>query len=279
MPHLHLSLQSGDDMILKRMKRRHSRADAVRFCEEARRLRPDIVFGADLIAGFPTETEAMFAELAAPRRRLRPDLPARLSLSRRARARRPRACRRSPARVVKERAARLRDKGDAALAAYLRGAGRQRGRAADRARRASGARRSSPRWRSTHPAAAGQILARPRHRVRRQAVAGRADRPQVWRRERQACQIPRPVRPVPPFRGGAGCCACGAEETPTPQRQPSAAAAEPRDRRRAAEETGLVPAPQGRADQDLGASVAKTSPASSRSGSSTPIRWRSSRTC
>ena len=60
MPHLHLSLQAGDDMILKRMKRRHSRADAVRFCEEARRLRPDIVFGADLIAGFPTETEAMF---------------------------------------------------------------------------------------------------------------------------------------------------------------------------------------------------------------------------
>jgi threonylcarbamoyladenosine tRNA methylthiotransferase MtaB len=60
MPHLHLSLQSGDDMILKRMKRRHSRADAVRFCERTRRLRPDMVFGADLIAGFPTETEAMF---------------------------------------------------------------------------------------------------------------------------------------------------------------------------------------------------------------------------
>ena len=60
MPHLHLSMQSGDDMILKRMKRRHSRADAIRFCTEARRLRPDIVFGADLIAGFPTETDAMF---------------------------------------------------------------------------------------------------------------------------------------------------------------------------------------------------------------------------
>jgi threonylcarbamoyladenosine tRNA methylthiotransferase MtaB len=60
MPHLHLSLQHGDDLILKRMKRRHSRADATRFCEEARRLRPDIVFGADLIAGFPTETEAHF---------------------------------------------------------------------------------------------------------------------------------------------------------------------------------------------------------------------------
>ena len=61
MPHLHLSLQAGDDMILKRMKRRHLRADATAFCSEARRLRPDVVFGADLIAGFPTETEEMFA--------------------------------------------------------------------------------------------------------------------------------------------------------------------------------------------------------------------------
>ena len=60
MPHIHLSLQSGDDMILKRMKRRHLRAHSVAFCQAARRLRPDIVFGADLIAGFPTETEAMF---------------------------------------------------------------------------------------------------------------------------------------------------------------------------------------------------------------------------
>ena len=61
MPHLHLSLQHGDDLILKRMKRRHLRDDAIRFCEEARRLRPDITFGADIIAGFPTETEAAFA--------------------------------------------------------------------------------------------------------------------------------------------------------------------------------------------------------------------------
>lgn len=60
MPHLHLSLQHGDDMILKRMKRRHSRADALRFIEDARRLRPDMSFGADMIAGFPTETEEMF---------------------------------------------------------------------------------------------------------------------------------------------------------------------------------------------------------------------------
>jgi len=61
MPHLHLSLQSGDDMILKRMKRRHLRKDAVEFCEQVRRLRPDIAFGADIIAGFPTETDGMFA--------------------------------------------------------------------------------------------------------------------------------------------------------------------------------------------------------------------------
>ena len=60
MPHLHLSLQHGDDMILKRMKRRHLRDDAIRFAQEARALRPDMTFGADIIAGFPTETEAMF---------------------------------------------------------------------------------------------------------------------------------------------------------------------------------------------------------------------------
>ena len=60
MPHLHLSLQAGDDMILKRMKRRHLRDDAIRFCDDVRRRRPDVVFGADIIAGFPTETDAMF---------------------------------------------------------------------------------------------------------------------------------------------------------------------------------------------------------------------------
>ena len=59
MPHLHLSIQAGDDMVLKRMKRRHLRADVQTTCERARSLRPDIVFGADLIAGFPTETEDM----------------------------------------------------------------------------------------------------------------------------------------------------------------------------------------------------------------------------
>ena len=65
MPHLHLSLQAGDDMVLKRMKRRHLREDSIRFCAEMRAARPDIVFGADLIAGFPTETEAMFENTLA----------------------------------------------------------------------------------------------------------------------------------------------------------------------------------------------------------------------
>jgi len=65
MPHLHLSLQHGDDMILKRMKRRHLRDDAIAFCQEARKLRPDMTYGADIIAGFPTETDAMFASSLA----------------------------------------------------------------------------------------------------------------------------------------------------------------------------------------------------------------------
>lgn len=65
MPHLHLSLQHGDDMILKRMKRRHLRDDAIKFTEDARKLRPDMTYGADIIAGFPTETDAMFANSLA----------------------------------------------------------------------------------------------------------------------------------------------------------------------------------------------------------------------
>jgi len=65
MPHLHLSLQHGDDMILKRMKRRHLRDDAIKFCEDASKLRPDMTYGADIIAGFPTETDAMFANSLA----------------------------------------------------------------------------------------------------------------------------------------------------------------------------------------------------------------------
>ena len=124
MPHLHLSLQAGDDLILKRMKRRHLRGDAIRFCAEARRLRPDIVFGADIIAGFPTESEAMFvrsldlvAECGLTFLHVfpfspRPGTPA---------ARMPQLGR----SLIKERAGRLRAAGEAAHDAHLvRQAGR-----------------------------------------------------------------------------------------------------------------------------------------------------------
>lgn len=118
MPHLHLSLQAGDDIILKRMKRRHTRRDAISFCEKVRRLRPDVVFGADIIAGFPTETEAMFAgsldlidECALTQLHVfpfspRPGTPA---------ARMPQVDR----AIAKERARRLREKGETALRHYL----------------------------------------------------------------------------------------------------------------------------------------------------------------
>jgi threonylcarbamoyladenosine tRNA methylthiotransferase MtaB len=118
MPHLHLSLQAGDDLILKRMKRRHARADAIAFCDQVRRLRPDIVFGGDIIAGFPTESEEMFSRSLglvddcglthlhvfpfSPR----PGTPA---------ARMPQVA--GP--VIKARARRLRDKGAAALRQHL----------------------------------------------------------------------------------------------------------------------------------------------------------------
>jgi threonylcarbamoyladenosine tRNA methylthiotransferase MtaB len=114
MPHLHLSLQSGDDLILKRMKRRHSRSQAVEFCAQVRRLRPDIALGADIIAGFPTETGEMFARsqdlveecdltfLHVFPYSPRPGTPA---------ARMPQV----RGEVVKERAKRLRAAGEAAL--------------------------------------------------------------------------------------------------------------------------------------------------------------------
>ncbi len=114
MPHLHLSLQSGDDMILKRMKRRHLRDNSIRFSQDVKKLRPDMTFGADLIAGFPTETEEMFKNTLAlvdecdltflhvfpfsPR----PDTPA---------ARMPQVA----GSIIKARAKRLRQKGEAAL--------------------------------------------------------------------------------------------------------------------------------------------------------------------
>jgi threonylcarbamoyladenosine tRNA methylthiotransferase MtaB len=118
MPHLHLSLQAGDDLILKRMKRRHLRTDAVAFCDALRRLRPDIVFGADMIAGFPTETDEMFENSLALVEECglthlhvfpfspRPGTPA---------ARMPQLAR----AIVKERAARLRGHGALALRRHL----------------------------------------------------------------------------------------------------------------------------------------------------------------
>ena len=118
MPHLHLSLQAGDDLILKRMKRRHLRDDAIRFCEEARRLRPDLVFGADIIAGFPTETEEMFAnslklveDCGLTFLHVFPYSPRKGTPA----ARMPQV--KGP--VIKDRAARLRAAGDAALSRHL----------------------------------------------------------------------------------------------------------------------------------------------------------------
>ena len=120
MPHLHLSLQAGDDMILKRMKRRHLRDDAIRFCEDIRRARPDIVYGADIIAGFPTETEAMFENslrlvedcgltwLHVFPYSVREGTPA---------AKMPQVGRAE----IKSRAARLREAGEAQVAAHLEG--------------------------------------------------------------------------------------------------------------------------------------------------------------
>ena len=118
MPHLHLSLQAGDDLVLKRMKRRHSRADSIRFCDSIRRARPDMAFGADLIAGFPTETEDMFGSTLSLIEECglsflhvfpyspRPGTPA---------ARMPQVDR----GMVKARARRLREAGQAALAERL----------------------------------------------------------------------------------------------------------------------------------------------------------------
>lgn len=118
MPHLHLSLQAGDDLILKRMKRRHQRGDAIAFCQEARKLRSDMTFGADIIAGFPTETEEMFENslklveecdltwLHVFPYSPRPGTPA---------ARMPAV----QGGAIKDRAARLRTAGDARVNAHL----------------------------------------------------------------------------------------------------------------------------------------------------------------
>jgi len=120
MPHFHLSLQAGDDLILKRMKRRHSRDDAIAICDTIRTRRPDVVFGADLIAGFPTETEAMFQQslnlidecgltwLHVFPYSTRPGTPAALM---------PQV----PGQIRRERAAQLRQAGEAAATRFLDG--------------------------------------------------------------------------------------------------------------------------------------------------------------
>ncbi|RWO51252.1 tRNA (N(6)-L-threonylcarbamoyladenosine(37)-C(2))-methylthiotransferase MtaB [Mesorhizobium sp.] len=118
MPHLHLSLQSGDDMILKRMKRRHNRDQSIRFCQDLRKLRPGIVFGADIIAGFPTETDAMFEksleiveECGLTHLHVFPFSPREGTPA----ARMPQLRR----ELVKQRAARLRAAGDTAYRSHL----------------------------------------------------------------------------------------------------------------------------------------------------------------
>ncbi len=118
MPHLHLSLQAGDNLILKRMKRRHSREEAIAFCEEARRLRPAMTFGADIIAGFPTETEAMFQrslslveDCGLTWLHVFPYSPRQGTPA----ARMPQV----PGAAIKDRAARLRAVGEAAAARHL----------------------------------------------------------------------------------------------------------------------------------------------------------------
>jgi threonylcarbamoyladenosine tRNA methylthiotransferase MtaB len=118
MPHLHLSVQSGDDLILKRMKRRHLRAHTIAFCNQVRRLRPEIAFGADLIAGFPTETDPMFQrtlslveEAGLSYLHVFPFSPRRGTSAAR--------MKQVPGATIRERARLLRDKGRAALSARL----------------------------------------------------------------------------------------------------------------------------------------------------------------
>ena len=120
MPHLHLSLQAGDDMILKRMKRRHGRGDAIRFCAEVRGLRPEMTFGADIIAGFPTETEEMFdrtlalvGECGLTWLHVFPYSPRKGTPA----ARMPQV----PGAAIRARAARLRASGEAAVQLHLAG--------------------------------------------------------------------------------------------------------------------------------------------------------------
>ena len=157
MPHFHISAQAGDDIILKRMKRRHARADIIAFCDRIRALRPDAVFGADLIAGFPTETEDMFENSLALINdaslthlhvfpySIRPDTPA---------ARMPQV----NGAIIKARAARLRDRGRDALARLARAPRRRRPSTCSWKRRTRAAARTMCRCVSLDAHATGAIV-------------------------------------------------------------------------------------------------------------------------
>ena len=211
MPHLHLSLQAGDDLILKRMKRRHSRQDAIAVARRARALRPEIALGADLIAGFPTENEEMFrrsldlvaecglAFLHVFPYSARPGTPA---------ARMPQVA----AAVVRERAARLRAAGAAALAAELaarvgrdRGAGRGPGARARRVLRAGRICGGRGAGLDRADAARRQHRAKPRRSApsvrfwRRSPAGGRRRlRPRRERAKRRRQPPPQAGEPTPP---------------------------------------------------------------------------------
>lgn len=119
MPHLHLSLQHGDDLILKRMKRRHLRDDAIRFAEDARKLRPEMTFGADIIAGFPTETEAHFENSLKLVTECDLTWLHVFPYSKREGTPAAKIPSQVNGNVIKDRAARLRAKGDAQVAKHL----------------------------------------------------------------------------------------------------------------------------------------------------------------
>ena len=242
MPHLHLSLQSGDDMVLKRMKRRHSRADAVRFCAEARRLRPDIVFGADLIAGFPTETDAMFdgslrliddcglTFLHVFPFSPRPGTPA---------ARMPQVAR----SAIKEQGGAAPGERRRRTRRPPRRPDRQRRRAADGAG-ASGTHAGVRRDGAGGSGHAGTAAAGPRHRVRRQAVARRAVCAQVG----AVNDTPAKTRGLMGlFRRSEAPLSLRRPSLPRRLRLQCHSLATRRATGRAAEKTGLVPTAQGRA--------------------------------
>ena len=258
MPHLHLSLQSGDDMILKRMKRRHSRADAIRFTETVRRLRPDVVFGADLIAGFPTENEAMFENSLRYRRGMRAHPPPRLSLLAAPRhaggahaAARPRPWSRSAPRVSAHA-------GEAALAGASR---RRAGRLA------------------TDPGRARRVRPHRAFHARRDSTcgAGRDRRRRASPATPPARSIATTRRPDGRSRGGL-LRRCPRRRSRIDARLPTKRAAiRPTRRRRLPAAAPVARAPQGRPVALVERAQREHQPRSSPSARSTPQSWTSSR--